>query len=148
KRRGGLLGILKAVINVVGVALAPFTGGTSMAVAQAATTAINIYDRVSKLDFSDLGKAAAQIALVGQDLNAFSDRTVNKLGIGGEAAKSALADVKGWIKGAETDLNRLGEKARPLLDGLKKLGQSEVGQFLSVLASDIPVSVSDGRLKV
>jgi hypothetical protein len=148
KRKSGFLSIIKAVVNVVGAVLSPFTGGASLVVAQAATMAINIYDKVSAIDFKDLGQAASQLAGVVSEVGAFADLTVGKLGIGGEGAKQALADVKGWVKRAETDIERLGAKARPLLDGLKSLGQSQAGQFLSALASDIPVSVRGGKVTV
>lgn len=151
KKKSGFFSILKAVVNIVGVALGPFTGGASLAAAQAVNTAINIYEKVSNLDLSKVENIAAGLAGIANDVGTLADLSINKLDIGGEAAKKGLAEVKNWLKTAEGDIKRLSEKAKPLLDGLKKLEgitQSKLGQIASALASDIPVSIENGILKV
>jgi hypothetical protein len=126
KRKSGFLSIVKAVINVVGAGLAPFTGGASLAVAQAATMAVNIYEKASNIDFNNLGQAAEAIAGIANDVGKFADLTINQVGVGGDAGKQALADVKAWIKRTETGIHQLEEKVDPPL----QLAVGADGQFV------------------
>ncbi|TMQ31518.1 MAG: hypothetical protein E6K70_22570 [Planctomycetota bacterium] len=147
-KKSSFLSILKAIVNVVGVVLAPFTGGVTMTVAQVVNLAIGVYEKVSTLNFSDLGEAVKGIADIANDVDRFFDLSINKLGLLGESGKEALHDVKSWLKKAEGDVKQLSDKAGQLVKGFKNLAQSEVGQLLSALASDIPISVRDGKVQI
>lgn len=149
-KKTSFLSILKAVVNVVGAALAPFTGGASLMVAQAVNTAISIGEKIAALDLNNLGKAVETIASIAADVGTVADISINKLGIGGPSAKAKLEEVKGWVEKAKTDINRAGGKAVEYFRKLETdLKRTELGVVFGAFASDIPISIDDkGRVKL
>ncbi len=150
KRKSGFFSFLKAIINVVGTVLTPFTGGQSLAIAAKVNQVIDIAQKIEGLDLRNPGRALQGIAEVAQDAAGVADSAIEAWG--GADLKKARDDVKAWLRTAEQQLNSLSGEARrnveAFLDGVRGLQPEQLRQLASVLGSDFPVTVKDGKVRV
>lgn len=145
KKSSGLFGVIKAIVNVVGAVLAPFTGGASLAVAAIVNKGLDIYQKIDKGDWRDPLRAAATIADVAGEVEG-----ALKLGIdsfGGAEAKQWFAEMQTHITSVRDKLEQfrdLGERGKKILDGIKSLEKGDAVQFVSALANGFPLALGDG----
>ena len=156
ERRAGFIKIVKAAVTVVGAVLAPFTGGVSALVATGVNTAIGIYEKLDKLDFSNLSQAVAQIADVEKDVQSIGDLAFDKLGVAGDEGQVAWRDFTKFVQDNESQVRKIGtaikgleKETKVLLDGLRRdWEQSKIGSMTSLVGAQLPVENVDGKLRL
>jgi hypothetical protein len=147
ERRARAFGILKAVITVVGAALAPFTGGASLTVAMMVNTAVDIYKRIDETDWKDFGTAVATVAEVAGKAGAIAETGIKNFG--GPKAREALGKVQNFIKDRKRDVEKWKGDAERLWEGLKKIKEGKAADAVAAIANGFPVSTDNmGRLQI
>ncbi len=145
KESSSLFGIIKAVVNVVGAVLAPFTGGASLAVSQLANKGLDIYHKIEKGNWSDPFAAVATVSEVAGDFQGAVNVGVKELG--GPGASRALADVQTFLTSARDKIDQLktlSAKGQKILNAFKAVKKGDAARFVTALANGFPMTVDAG----
>src|SRR5690606_23014873 len=94
RERSFIIGIVKAVVSVVGAVLAPFTGGASSVVANLVNEGIEFAATVSKIDWDNLGVALGQLANASDSLLGAVDLGLSQLDV---KPPEALGTIRGFL---------------------------------------------------
>jgi len=136
KDQQNTLNLVNSVITVLGVALAPFTAGSSIAIAAELKQAITTIEAVKNTDWSQLPEAIAAIEKVDALLNQTLKIDMGKF-LGGKL-QTALGDVSGFLKSSQQSMDSAGQELFKTIKDLKSL--DEIQKFASVIASGLPVT--------
>lgn len=151
-KKTSLISILRAVVKIVGLVLAPFTEGLSLSIAMAVDQGLVVVEKIGQIDWNNPLKALAQLGDVVDDVGRLGDLTIGKWG--GEGTKKAWADVKAWVKARKDDLTKLEGEAKKLLEYVKNLAPEEFKKVAGALANaavlDLPVELdpTTGTIKI
>jgi hypothetical protein len=131
KESNGLFAIIKAVVSVVGIALSPFTGNASLAIATLANTAIDVGVKVDRegLKLSNLAEIGGQVA---------EGVKLAKKEWEWPKGEKALHDLRKWLKSKETDFEKLSQPVQDLFKEVKKLARDDVHKHLTAIANNLP----------
>jgi hypothetical protein len=112
-----ILGIVKLVVTVVGAALAPFTGGASIAVATLVNKGIDIYDQITRMKWGGLNQTLANLEKISGALAEGISFAVENFG--SDALKQDLHKVSAFLKSSREKINQV---VKDLESAGKKLG--------------------------
>ena len=146
KQSSGLFGIIKAVVNVVGAVLAPFTGGASVAIAQLANKGLDIYQKIEKGNWSNAFATVATVSEIAGDVQGAATIGVEKFG--GLGASKALADVQTFMTSARDKIEQfktLSTEGQQVFTAIKALKKGEADRFVTALANGFPMKVDTGK---
>lgn len=104
KSKSALFGIIKLVVNVVGAALAPFTGGASIAVATLVNKGVDIYQQASSMKWDSFGQTIANLEKLGPALADGINFAVDKFG--SPELKAEFAKVSAFVKSTREKLQQ------------------------------------------
>ena len=138
--------ILKGIISVVGAALGPITGGITSIATNLVNQAIDIAHNVSSLDVGNFAQAAAGIAGAVVVVGNLGDQVISKFG--GADLQKTTAEFKSWINSTKGDIERIGNDARKVIDGLKGLEQNVIGRYATAMLNDLPITVKDNTVHI
>jgi hypothetical protein len=138
--------ILKSIISVVGAVLSPITGGITSMVAGFINKGIDIAQNVSNLNFGDLAQTAAGIAGAVVVAANLGDQVTAKFG--GADLKKTAAEFKSWVNSTKGDIERIGNDARRMLDGLKGLEKEVAGRYATAILNDLPITIKDNTARI
>lgn len=134
------IGIINTVITVVGAALAPFTGGASLAIALVVRQGIATYDKIKTTDWSKLPEAIAVSAQVVGMVSQYTTFDPSK--VTPQELQSALATCNMYLKSANTTLQSLSQPAQELIKSVQNLPEKDsIVRFASAIASGYPLSL-------
>ncbi|AWM36978.1 hypothetical protein GobsT_51400 [Gemmata obscuriglobus] len=151
-KKTSFLSILKAIVKVVTVVLAPFTGGASLAIGTAVDQALTIAEKLGQINWDNPLQALGQLGEVVDDVARLGDLTIGKWG--SADMKKGWGDVKGWVADRRADVTKLGEDGKKFLDQLKTLAPAEFRKVVAPLVAavhlDLPVEFDPvrGTIKV
>jgi hypothetical protein len=160
KKRSFLKGIIKGVIGIVGAALAPFTGGTSLGIAAVAISAVDVVDEVARINWNDPWTAMGTLgAAMGQISTSLGKVGVKVEGLIPNDLKSALGDtqkffksIEGNVGAVEDALKRYRAPVKAVYEAVKKIDPADQATLTSLVAglgSGIPAKLTDnGQLVV
>ena len=149
-KKSSFLSVLKAVVKVVSVALAPFTSGASLGIGAAVDQALTIVDHVTKINWDNPLQALSEVGEVVGDATKLADVSISKWG--NADLNKKWGEVKGWIKARGESVTKLEGEAKTLIDHLKTLPDKEFRQIAGPLANaavlDLPVNFDQSTGKV
>lgn len=130
--------LINTVITVVGVALAPFTSGASMAIAAQVNQVVNLIDQVKHTNWSNFDQAIATV----NNISAQASQTVSlAVKYAGPDVQSGLKDVQTFLISGNESIQRYSQQARTIYTAITNLPQQQdVLRFASAIASGIPIS--------
>ena len=131
-------GLIKSIITVVGIALAPFTSGASMAIAAGVNQAVDLIGKVKDTNWSNFGDTIATISKI-------SDQATQTVGLAskyaGPEVQSGLKDVQAFLASSNQAIQGYSEQAKTIYNAIANLPQEQdVLRFASAIASGIPIS--------
>jgi polyhydroxyalkanoate synthesis regulator phasin len=134
---------INGVVNIVGLALAPFTSGASLQIATQVNQAINLIDQIKHTDWSNFDNAVATINNVG----AFAAQTIDLAEkIGGPDVAKGLGGVKTFLASANDSIKSYSEQAQQMYRRIQALTQKQdIARFASAIASGIPISYDEEK---
>lgn len=142
RERSRAFGILKAIVSVVGAALAPFTGGASLAVASIVNTGIDIYKKIDETDWKEFGSAVQAIGAIAEQAGGAAELGLRQLG--GAKGKELLGKAQDYLKATRDKVKEVEKEVKPLLDAVNSLRNADASRFASALANGFPLSSPDG----
>ncbi len=146
KRRSFIVGLIKAAIRIVGAALTPFTGGASLAIAQAATMAVDLAANADRMDWSNLGAIVQNVGTIAESGARITTKVVNV--VGNEKLKQGWADIQGQFAKVQAQVGQLSQDAKRLLDGIPLVANLQpLITAVSGAAAGWPVEYKDGKLR-
>lgn len=130
--------LINGVITVVGIALAPFTSGASMAIAAQVNQVVNLIDQVKHTNWSDFGAAVATV----NNISAQAAQTVSIVAkYASPDVQSGLKDVQAFLVSSNNTIQQYSQQAKTIYTAISKLPQQQdVLKFASAIASGIPIS--------
>jgi hypothetical protein len=130
--------LINSVITVVGIALAPFTSGASMAIAAQVNQVVNLIDKVKGTNWSNFGDAIATV----NDISAQAAQTVNLAAkYGGPEVQTGLKDVQAFLVSSNQAIQDYSQQAKTIYSAITKLPkQQDILKFASAIASGIPIA--------
>jgi hypothetical protein len=141
----GLINALKIIVTVVGIALAPFTGGASFSVAMIVNQAIDIYQKLSQVNWSNFGDAVIGIGNAAESIGQAIDTGVSTFG--SAEAKKSLGDAKKFLNESRSDIENVAATTRKLLETIGNLPKDKIGGVATALSNGYPVSIGqNGKL--
>jgi hypothetical protein len=144
RKKSGLFGFIKAIINVVGLALAPFTGGASVAIATLASQAVSVVEKAEKMDWGNFSSVVQNVGDIAGDAAKLADQTIGQFG--GPELQKSMAEFKTWVNDAKGEIDKIGNQAKQVLDSLKGLDKTLIGPVATALLNELPVRVeADGK---
>lgn len=140
-----IIGVIKAAVSVIGLALAPFTGGTSISVAIMVNKGIDTYQQLSRVNWSNFGEAVVGIGKAAESIGQIVDTGVSTFG--SESAKKSLAEAKEFLNQKKSDVGSAVNETRKLLEGLGNLPKNAIGPVATALSNGYSVSIGqNGKL--
>lgn len=141
QRRSVIFAIAKAVVSVVGAALAPFTGGASMSIASGVNQALTMAESLINADWSTFDKAVLNVTgALNQTLSIVGTGVA---GFGSKEGQKAFAEMQKQI----TTGIALSSEGLRMASALVN-GDPIHQRLLAMAASQVSTTVKDGRLCV
>jgi hypothetical protein len=147
RKRSKIFKIIKTVVNVAGAALAPFTGGASLAITAVVSAGLDTVQKGMATDWRNMGDV---IHLLGSAFNEVVQPSLQLAGADLDLAQMTSPQIKDLV----TDCNRyfregkqLTGEAVKLLKAIQSSG-AELNQHVAAIAAGFPVKLEDGQLKI
>jgi hypothetical protein len=148
KNHAAIMSIVSSVISVVGVALAPVTGGASIGIASLVAKAVSVIDDVSKdpVNWKDLPGTLAKLQKVGA---VFSEGfKLASVPITSEL-RGAIADCNKFFGSTKASFDKISADAQNIIATLKTLpSPDEINRYASAIASGFPVVIDASKKTV
>jgi hypothetical protein len=142
KERDSTFGLINAIITVVGAALAPFTAGSSLAIASQVTQLVSTINRVTQTDWSNFGQAVATVQQLGNQIQS-AGQVAMSLGVA--VPQGVLSDYKQFLTAADAAARDYGDPIRELTSALRGLNnQDSISTLTSAIASGMPFALDEG----
>ena len=145
-KRSSFFSFVKAIVKVVGLALAPFTGGASMAIASIADQALSVCEKVIHLDFKNLASGVQGLAEVVPAAANLGESTAVQFG--GEDGQKLVEGFKSWVNDRKGDVNGITGEAKKFVDALKDVPLDALKPIAGALGSDFPVKVEGNTVRL
>jgi len=155
-----IFGIVKLVVNVVGAALAPFTGGASIAIATLVNKGLDIYQQIQRMKWGGLTQTIANLEELAPAIADGISFAVDNFG--SPKLKEEFAQVSMFLKSTQ-------EKLHNVFEDLKKSGldiqnndtvksiikavqdfkkDNDVLNFATAIANGYTVTVADTQIRL
>lgn len=145
EQANAIIGIIKTAVNVIGLALAPFTSGASIAVATMVNQGIDIYQQLSRVNWDNFGDAVIGIGKAAESFGRVVETGVNTFG--NEAAKKSLAEAKVFLNEKRGEIATAVGTTRKLLEAIGNLPKEDIGGIATALSNGYTVSIGqNGKL--
>lgn len=145
-RANAVIGVIKTSVNLICLALVPFTSGGSMSVASTINQGIDIYQQLSKVNWDNFGDAVIGIGEAADSVGRAIETGVDSFG--SEEAKKSLAEAKLFLNQKRGNIATATGTTRKLLEAIGKLPNDAIGNIATALSNGYTVSIrQNGKLE-
>lgn len=136
KRQESIFSTIKAIVSVVSIALAPFTGGATLTALPEVVRGIDAIDQIHKIGFDDPLQAVVQLSTAASGLA----QQLNLSGIPDEGLKKSLSEAQSFLNRTK-EFGTLTNEAKQLIQGLKNQ-PSVAAQYGAAIANGISIAIA------
>jgi hypothetical protein len=129
-----IFGVIKAVVSVAGAALAPFTGGASLAVSSMVLKGADIYHTASKVNWTNPTEALEAAGQISTDAGQAVGAGINQWG--SADTKKAFADFESHIRQDVSGVKELGQDGKKVLTLISAIQDKNYAAAIAIAATN------------